>query len=329
MYNKSFIYLLYRGLNKFNVYLPKPVAKLFAAIHTKYISDLEETKWIKLDTYDGSGQAVHPDVVSTEDFAGYRYWMAVTPYPFGVDYFENPSIFKSLDGVNWHSEGNKPIAFPTQRKKAHLSDPDLIYEEKGKQLRLFYRETRFVNETLLNNIYTTVSTDGLHWTCPVLILTSDKDECLSPSAVSYGEAVDVFYVSTLNNRYQLRKKRFLYDSFNVIEDVICQINNIPSNRLLWHVDIIRLNEKLLGVFVFASDQSGNGSKIYFGNSMDCGIMWNIKDEIIEQETAVKFQNIYRGCLVPTEEKSIFNLYYSAQLRDNSWYVFYRPRFTIE
>ena len=327
MQNKSFIYLLYRGLNKINIYFPKPFAKLFA-IHPLDVNNFNTT-WIKLDTYDGSGQAVHPDVVSTKNFAGYKYWMAVTPYPFGVDHFENPSIFKSRDGVNWYSAGTNPIVFPTQRKKAHLSDPDLIYEEKSKQLRLFYRETKFVNQRVINSIYTNMSGDGLQWTSPVLILMSDEDSCLSPSAVTYGDTVDVFYVSTLNNGYELRKKRFIYSNFDIIEDVICQINNIPSNRFLWHVDIIKLNENLFGVFVFANAPGGSGSKIYWGSSMDCGITWDIKNEIIEPETAVKFKNIYRGCLVPTDENKVFDLYYSAQLRNNSWHVFYRPHFTIE
>lgn len=328
MRNSSFIYFLYRGLNKFDIYLPKPLAKLFA-IHPRDFTD-SHTKWIKLDTYDGSGQVVHPDVVSTMNFAGYKYWMAVTPYPFGVDHFENPSIYKSRDGVNWYSAGNNPIAFPTQRKKAHLSDPDLIYEEKTKQLRLFYRETKVVNQRVVNSIYTNTSTDGLQWTSPMLILTSNEDSCLSPSAVTYGETVDVFYVSTLNNGYELRKKRFIYGQANVCEDRVCRINNIPLNRFLWHIDVIRFNEIILGVFVFANAPGGSSSKIYLGISMDYGITWKIKnDEIIEQETAIKFKNIYRGCLVPTDENKVFDLYYSAQLRNNSWHVFYRPHFTIE
>lgn len=64
--------------------------------------------------------------------------MAVTPYPFGVDYFENPSIYKSHDGINWYSAGNNPIAFPTQRKKAHLSDPSIKTTQREKFKNVWY-----------------------------------------------------------------------------------------------------------------------------------------------------------------------------------------------
>jgi hypothetical protein len=46
-----------------------------------------------IPTYGGSRQVVHPDVVYFQRrWHGYKYWMAVTPYPFGDDHRENPSV---------------------------------------------------------------------------------------------------------------------------------------------------------------------------------------------------------------------------------------------
>ena len=41
---------------------------------------------LHISTPDGTGHVVHPDVVDAgAPFRGYRYWMAMTPYPFGRD----------------------------------------------------------------------------------------------------------------------------------------------------------------------------------------------------------------------------------------------------
>ncbi len=47
-------------------------------------------------TYDGSGQVVHPDFVTTPAGAlGLPLHLVITPYPFGDAAFENPSFFES------------------------------------------------------------------------------------------------------------------------------------------------------------------------------------------------------------------------------------------
>ena len=57
---------------------------------------------LNIPTYDGSGQAVHPDVYyNANGWNGYRYWMAMTPYPNGNAAYENPSIVVSNDNLNW------------------------------------------------------------------------------------------------------------------------------------------------------------------------------------------------------------------------------------
>ena len=58
---------------------------------------------LTIPTYDGSGQAVHPDVVDMRDhpWNGYRFWMGMTPYPYSNDDYENPSILASNDAVTW------------------------------------------------------------------------------------------------------------------------------------------------------------------------------------------------------------------------------------
>jgi hypothetical protein len=55
---------------------------------------------LNIPTYDGSGQAVHPDIYyNANGWNGYYYWMAMTPYPNGDAAYENPSIIVSNDNL--------------------------------------------------------------------------------------------------------------------------------------------------------------------------------------------------------------------------------------
>ena len=57
---------------------------------------------IPLVTYDGSGQAVHPDVLAAP-FGGLdeRTRLAITPYPWGNANMENPSLFGGNERDGW------------------------------------------------------------------------------------------------------------------------------------------------------------------------------------------------------------------------------------
>ena len=46
-----------------------------------------------IPTYDGSNQSTHPSVLQFDTpWNGYRFWMAMTPYPFNYDGLEDPSV---------------------------------------------------------------------------------------------------------------------------------------------------------------------------------------------------------------------------------------------
>lgn len=99
-------------------------------------------------TYEKSGQAVHPSVIDfkvefgLESWRGYRYWMAMTPYPDGYDRFENPSLIASKDGVIWVApEGlSKPLDVRNGQGNFN-SDPTLVYDPDEKALIVYWRET--------------------------------------------------------------------------------------------------------------------------------------------------------------------------------------------
>jgi|GEM_PF-5004520 hypothetical protein len=103
-------------------------------------------------TYDGSGQSVHPSVLDfkaeygIDSWGGFRYWMALTPYPNFNSTLENPSILVSKDGLNWINATGiknplaaKPLGFV---KDTYNSDPELVYDPDQNILILYWREYR-------------------------------------------------------------------------------------------------------------------------------------------------------------------------------------------
>ena len=105
---------------------------------------------IETPTYDRSGQTVHPSVTDfkteygLESWGGFRYWMALTPFPNFKSAFENPSILVSQDGLKWNNPPGiksplvpKPLGLINQN---YNSDPDLVYDTDQNILILYWRE---------------------------------------------------------------------------------------------------------------------------------------------------------------------------------------------
>lgn len=103
-------------------------------------------------TYDRSDQSVHPSVIDLKteygvnSWGGFRYWMALTPYPNFNSAFENPSILASNDGIRWIAPPGiiNPLApKPTGHVlDSYNSDPELVFDPDQNILILYWREYR-------------------------------------------------------------------------------------------------------------------------------------------------------------------------------------------
>ena len=135
-----------------------------------------------MPTYDGSGQAVHPDAATTP--AGWSLMtdhVVATPYPGGSPRYENPSYFDVVASSMWlpPAGGMNPLAMPTA--SSYLSDPDAVYDPDAGGLLVYYREV-----TQTNTIYVIRSADGTHWDTPVSVLSVPNHLAVSPSVVRRG-----------------------------------------------------------------------------------------------------------------------------------------------
>ena len=92
---------------------------------------------IDADGNDQGDQNTHPAVLDMEQelgagqvWNGYRYWMAITPYPGSVAATENPCIFASSDGTTWvvpSGVTNPVVPYPGGENGLN-ADPDICME---------------------------------------------------------------------------------------------------------------------------------------------------------------------------------------------------------
>src|SRR5438270_11201568 len=120
---------------------------------------------LSLDTYDGSGQAVHPDPAATpfEWGGGAGEQLFVTPYPDGDASKENPSLFTRILIDRWLVPSGviNPIARPDA---GYLSDPDQFYNPAMNEFWLYYCAVINGNEIFLIRV-----SGPTTWSEPILV----------------------------------------------------------------------------------------------------------------------------------------------------------------
>jgi hypothetical protein len=143
---------------------------------------LGNVRHLRLGTFDGSGQLVHPDIARVpRGWAPARRFLAVTPYPGGDVTRELPSIYQSGDPTEWVAPDGltNPVVRPW---RGYLSDPDLVFEPRRRELWMYYRHV-----SKRNSVFLTVSGDGTHWSKPVRLLSAPNHEIVSPAVVRVGD----------------------------------------------------------------------------------------------------------------------------------------------
>ncbi|HEY7595570.1 MAG TPA: DUF2341 domain-containing protein, partial [Actinophytocola sp.] len=164
---------------------------------------------LTIPTYEGSGQATHPDVVHfPAGWHGFRYWMSDTPYPGSHDQFENPSILVSDDGLNWSVPPGAVNPLVPAPPCDHNNDPDMLYNDATGELWMYYLDTRRAahctgheSQPYYDHNYLKLikSADGEHWTAPVVVIDwplGAQPLYISPSVVKQGAA---FYLWTVDS----------------------------------------------------------------------------------------------------------------------------------
>ena len=298
-----FLYRIFHYLNRFVPY------RLASYIYRKNLNDYtrEGTHDFLIETYDGSGQAVHPDIA----FYKKQYWLTVTPYPYGMEEYENPCIYQGQN-LNALKSPDGPVAVQHKHTQGvHLSDP--CFAVKDKTLFCFYRESERKGGIEKQAIWGVQYSDSENkWRDPVLLFDSVDDKILSPAMLYNvaGELV-VYYVSSLHNTYTLVSTKI----GKSIEPLIkYRISDMPADYYLWHIgiskvidiqkDVINPNE-LAGLFLMKSKFKGGDMKLYETRNDGNSLVWHTIREIEmpdEIKEIVSFP--YKSCFIPGQDGAI-------------------------
>lgn len=277
-------------------------------------------------TYDGSNQAVHPSVVYIKDgFNGYKYWMALTPYPYSNDDFENPQILVSNDGIkfSYFKTLQSYLDIPKDVKLGgHYSDVNLCFN--GNQLELYFRYNPHMQDKVqpdnsANFVYVMKSKDGLNWSKKQLVLSDitfkEKYNYVSPSIIFENGIYNIWFSNYSTNLFHTTTKDWI--NFETVST--CKFQQKSDTISIWHHDIIKTSKGYEGIISAYEDKNSGVQNLYYCTSKD-GINFSEFKVLLKPSTGSNFDNcsLYKASLVKLQDKYL--LYYSARNKDGQWHI---------
>lgn len=212
------------------------------------INKLPVDTFIKIKTYDGSWQAIHPDIIFVDDSIP-TFYLTVTPYPEYNDKLENVSIYKSFDGIRFNQikEGMNPLV--PKPAYDHNADPDISYDKHKKQYNILYTEVMRPDS---ENLILLQSTNIIDWQKKTLLhykLKKNYLPVLSPSLVNTSDSSSSLFWVTKKRGNRKKEKTYIYiinvsDIENINSQKPKQIKiDLPKKFTAWHLDVFKNSGK--------------------------------------------------------------------------------------
>jgi hypothetical protein len=287
-----------------------------------------------LETFDGSGQTVHPDYVATPaPWAGasHRY-LFVTPYRNGSSFYENPSIFGGSGTVSWSPPDGvrNPIVMP---ESGYLSDPDAVYLPDKHELRVYYRAV-----DAANIIRMTSSTDGVHFTEPEMVAAASNHTIVSPTVVRRSVTEWLMWSVNANSGCAAGKTivEVRRSSDGIVWSLPESVALSQSGYSVWHIDVqwIPSRKEYWALYNVKTGGSCTTPAVYLATSPD-GVTWKTYASPVLARGAVKeFADIvYRSTFAYDPDADAIDFWYSGARFQAPYYVWRtayqrRPRSTL-
>ena len=283
------------------------------------LSFANATDWMKLYSYYGDTQIVHPKVLYFPNMLfGHKYWMAYTPYPSANAYYENPCIAYSDDGYRFTNIDGNPIDEPTgDRQTTYYSDTHLVYNSDTGKLECWYRLADETNMT--ESLYRMLSTDGINWTDKQLLKTinsgSSISKFLSPAVIYEDSIYKVWTVNYSSN--QIEYWEYNGTTFSWKKNIQITFSSDGETHTLWHIDV----EKIDGLYVLVAMTRQTGTRhwpLYLTTSSD-NATWETPWVVIKYADTDKWDSrIYRSCII--KDNGVYRIYYSAYDTSNRYHM---------
>jgi hypothetical protein len=282
---------------------------------------LGSVRHLKLATFDGSGQLVHPDVARVpRGWAPARRFLAVTPYPGGDVTRELPSVYQSGDPSEWVAPDGvtNPVVKPW---KGYLSDPDLLFEPTRRELWMYFRHV-----SRRNSVFLTVSGDGTHWSKPVRVASAPNHELVSPAVVRVADgtwhmwAVNAGGVGCRSETTTV-EHRTSTDGLHWSAPLTVDVSG-PNELPPWHIDVLWVPDVQQFWALYNEKPSGTCATpaLRLATSSD-GITWTQHPTpVLRAGVTREFQDIvYRSTLEYDARTDMVTLWYSGAREDGeSW-----------
>lgn len=227
---------------------------------------------LALETYDGSGEAVHPDFVRLPpSWSGDPFRLVATPYPGGDQSFENPSFFTGSTGASWlvPAGTRNPLESPLS---GYYSDPDVLYDPDANELRIYYRRVKDENE-----IWLIRSANGVQWSAPVLTMHAPNHAIVSPSVVRRAEGDWLMWsvnagVQGCNGESTVVELRHSTDGVSWSDPAATDLAD--RDGFAWHIDVewIPSREEYWAVYPVKQSGSCLTDRLRLATSAD-GVHW--------------------------------------------------------
>ncbi len=274
-------------------------------------------EFLNTPTYDGSGQAMHPDIAYfSQGWNGYKYWMAMTPYPGSRRSYENASVLVSNDGYSWSvPPGLKnPIIEPIFHK-GNNADTDLVYQPQTDELWIYY----VCFKDRLSSLYRVKSKDGIIWTDRELILQEPGFGIISPSIVYKDGIYHFWYVDAgshgINAGSTIVKYRSSPDGINWSGSEVVDIK--IEGRSVWHLDVIYVpvyDEYWMLFPAYGSGVNANRTSLFFARAKQpLGSWLTFSNPVLERGSRESWDSsrIYRASFIYDDLNNKIRVWYSA------------------
>ena len=295
-----------------------------ATAHARAFADARPESQVNplpVPTYDGSGQAVHPDFVRLpSSWSGAPYRLVATPYPGGNATYENPSLYSGSTGSSWVVPNGVQNPLERPQGSDYLSDPDMLYDPDAGELRLYYRRV-----TSNNEIWMISSSNGVIWSAPMLSLQAPNHMIVSPTVVRraatewlmWSVNSGVIGCGASSTTVELRRSTNGVNWSDPETTTLKDADGFP-----WHIDVEWIPSRSEYWAVYPVKQPGGCTtdRLRLATSRD-GVHWtSYPSPLLMKGASDELQNIvYRSTIAYDATADVVSIWYSGAKLDRGSY----------
>ncbi|MBP3909228.1 MAG: Ig-like domain-containing protein, partial [Turicibacter sp.] len=195
---------------------------------------------------------VHPSVLFFKNgWNGYKYWMAINPYPKTQSKFENPCMIVSNDGDNWETIGDVPI-YGIPDGAVHNSDCHIFMDGNT----MVYLNRAATSDSCIIEYFT--SEDGENWSERQTMIEAGGHNYLSPSIIKFENKYYMFVydhsltgIEDYSQRITVLESETLNGSWTKANTILC-----PHISTIWHLEVKQIENSFYGLITSGSAQGG-------------------------------------------------------------------------